>query len=293
MRRSRFVFTMLALVSLGAVAAARPRADDRETGAREVHRIRAHFDSVLTELDTSPAARSLDARQRDSRFALRATLARYRDRGTFPRNIDFPGQAVPYFVDRERGTLCAVAHLLESTGRRDIVDRVARANNNVWVTELGGDTAFTEWLGRNGITLAEAARIQVPYVIGPPAMDPTTRSLLQGAALAGSVGSLSLTALNLRWNADGHRRSANLLGVVSGLTTAGLGVASLGERDAPREVGAGAIVVGGLSVALATRGIVRHRVAERAREAERTRLAASVAPFHSANGGGMSVSLRF
>lgn len=82
----------------------------------EVLRIRSHFDSVLVELlrrDT----RALTAVQRGHRADLVETLKRYRDRGVFPRNYDFPGQAVPYFVDRKTGTLCVMAHLLESTGR--------------------------------------------------------------------------------------------------------------------------------------------------------------------------------
>src|SRR6476661_1058213 len=112
---------------------------------REVARIRAHFDSVLTEL-TSRDVSSLSASQRVNRARLTMTLANYRERGVFPHNYDFPGQSVPYFIDRKTGSLCAVAHLLASTGRRDIVDRVARANNNVWVAELAGDTAVASWL---------------------------------------------------------------------------------------------------------------------------------------------------
>ena len=79
-------------------------------------------------------------------MALIATLDAYRDRGLFPRNYDFPGQLMPYFFDRKTGVLCAVAHLLESTGRRDIVDRVAQMNNDVWVAELAPDSAFGTWL---------------------------------------------------------------------------------------------------------------------------------------------------
>lgn len=75
----------------------------------------------------------------------------------------FPGRAVPYFVDRKTGVLCAVAHLLESTGRRDVVDRVAALDNNIWVAQLAGDTAFRRWLDTHSLTSTEAARIQVPY----------------------------------------------------------------------------------------------------------------------------------
>jgi len=104
----------------------------------EVHRIQAHFDSVLAELSARDVA-DLTSAQHAARVRLLETLRTYRDRGIFPHNYDFAGRAVPYFVDRKTGTLCAVAHLLASTGRRDIVDRVARTNNNVWVPDLAGD----------------------------------------------------------------------------------------------------------------------------------------------------------
>src|SRR5262245_25566942 len=91
----------------------------------EIRRIRAHFDSVLTELSARDVAH-LSSTQRVARARLLETLHRYRDRGTFPHNYDFPGRAVPYFIDRKTGTLCAVGHLLASSGRRDIVHRVAR-----------------------------------------------------------------------------------------------------------------------------------------------------------------------
>ena len=61
---------------------------------REVTRIRAHFDSVLTEL-TSRDVSSLSASQRSNRARLTMTLANYRERGVFPHNYDFPGQAIP------------------------------------------------------------------------------------------------------------------------------------------------------------------------------------------------------
>ena len=129
---------------------------------RETARIRAHFDSVLAELGERSVG-GLTSEQRARRATVIAMLRAYRDRGAFPRNYDFPGEATPYFVDRETGVLCAVAHLLESTGRRDIVDRVAAANNNVWVGELAEDAELEGWLREHGLTLEEAARIQVPY----------------------------------------------------------------------------------------------------------------------------------
>lgn len=84
----------------------------------EVSRVRSHFDSVLSELV--------------------AALRAYRDRGVFPHNYDFPLRETPHFVDRKTGTLCVLTHLLALSGRDDIVRRVVRANNNVWVPQLAG-----------------------------------------------------------------------------------------------------------------------------------------------------------
>ena len=41
---------------------------------------------------------ALTNEQRARRASLLETLRVYRDRGAFPQNYDFPGQAVPYFV---------------------------------------------------------------------------------------------------------------------------------------------------------------------------------------------------
>ena len=74
----------------------------------EVVRIRAHFDSVVAELNARDVGALAPAR-RIRRAALVARVAAYRKRGEFPHNYDFPGQAVPYFTDRKTGTLSAVA----------------------------------------------------------------------------------------------------------------------------------------------------------------------------------------
>jgi len=140
-----------------------PTASPGDRAARaEVLRIQSHFDSVLAELATRDVS-TLSAARRAARTTLMHMLERYRDRAVFPHNYDFSAPT-PYFIDRKTGTLCAVAHLLESTGRRDIVDRVARTNNNVWVAELASDTALASWLNEHGVTLAEAARIQGRYL---------------------------------------------------------------------------------------------------------------------------------
>jgi len=298
--RRLLVPATLALTAIG-VAVLRPARLDSAPAVpapqEEVARIRAHFDSVLVELAARDVG-ALSSVQREHRAALVATLAAYRDRGAFPHNYDFPGQAVPYFVDPRTGVLCAVAHLLESTGRRDIVDRVSRGDNNVWVAQLASDTAFTAWLGANGITLSEAVRIQVPYV-QPVSKAEEARNVAFLSVAPFAIGGAAVTSLmNAFGNADGHRTTVSRMGLVSGIVTTGMGIALLGKRDVAPAVGASAVAIGGTSIALSARSIRRNAAIASERETARARAvaAASLAPTVNASGetgARVAVSIRF
>jgi len=261
------------------------------TVSAEVQRIQAHFDSVLVELNAVDVS-ALTVEQRGNRSVLIRTLAAYRNRAAFPINYDFSAPT-PYFVDRGTTVLCAVAHLLESTGRRDIVDRVATANNNVWVAQLRGDREFEGWLSDQGITLAEAARIQVPYV-GEPivATPPASRSLLLPAAGVGLAATTS--AMNLLSNRDGHGRVRNVLGIAGGVASVGYGAAMMTSRDADRGMAIANVATGAFSAFVSGRGMLRNRqqVASQ-RNAERAKVAmAPVVPV-AGNGTGVSLNVRF
>jgi hypothetical protein len=293
--------SLTALLGVAATAhvAAGARAADARTA--EVRRIRAHFDSVLAELPTRDLT-GLTAAQRARRSALVATLRAYRDRGEFPHNYDFPGRAVPYFVDRETGTLCAVAHLLAASGRRDIVDRVARADNNVWVPALGGDTAFAAWLDTSGLTLAEAARIQVPYMnpdASPTSLTGLTRNPAYAAGSILTIGSaVTATLVNGLSNGSGAGRSRSVLGVTAGAAALGWGAASLTVRDASPVLGATNVAVGAASAWIAARGMRRHHrvvVVERERRAALARQAVvtPLLPVGKSGGAGVAVTLPF
>jgi hypothetical protein len=294
--RAVHLLTSVAVLLLIAAAPVRksvPSAARNESA--ETRRVRAHFDSVLTELATRAPA-GLTSAQRARRATVLDTLREYRDRGRFPHNYDFPGRAVPSFVDRKTGTLCAVAYLLASTGRRDIVDRVASTDNNVRVPQLAADTTLARWLDANGLTLAEAARIQPSYNWGeaPSAPAKRARNVTFVAAAPIVLGGSALASLwTVSRNADGHQRVANVLGLASGAMAIGTGAVLIGTSDAPRGLGAASVALGGVSVALATRAIRRHRDMVAA-ERDRDRLAArvSVAPTMSA-GAGLTVSMRF
>jgi hypothetical protein len=246
--------------------------------AAEVRRIRAHFDSVLAELDAHDVRLAPERRARRARLV--STLRAYRDRGEFPHNRDFAAAPTPYFVDRETGALCAVAHLLAASGRRDLVDRVARADNNVWVPRLAGDTAFVAWLDHSGLTLAEAARIQVPYIGDeptPPASPGRSAALTAGSAAAVG-GALAASWLNVRAGAGGSRLGA-ALGLTAGAAAIGLGTSGLATDRVSPALGVANVAVGAASAWLATRGLLRHRrlAADRQR-ADGMRAAASAAP---------------
>jgi hypothetical protein len=214
----------------------------------------------------------------------------------FPHNYDFPGAPTPYFIDRKTGTLCAVAHLLVSTGRRDVVDRVARADNNVWVAQLVSDTAFAQWLSAHGLTLEEAARIQVPYVVAETPAQRARNVAFIAAAPVALGGSLVASLWNANGNADGHRTFASVLGLGSGVMAVGTGATLIGNRDVPREIGVASAALGAVSVMLAARAFHRHNVnvaLEREAEQRRAKVETSFTPIVSSGGGGLALSLRF
>jgi hypothetical protein len=268
--------------------------------ATEVRRIRAHFDSVLVELDRRDLGR-LSREQRSHRAALVSELRQYRDRGVFPHNYDFPDQATPYFVDRKTGTLCAVANLLAVSGRRDIVDRVARTNNNVWVDDLSADTAFTRWLDANGLTLGEAARIQVPYVAPVSNAEIARQVSFVIAAPLSVIGSTAMTLWNITGNADGHRGGVAWTGMITGamgVTSGALLVTKAPDVQAKfGQIGSVAIGIGLTSMLTSGLAMHQHRVIVAAqRDSTRRSVVteASVSPVVMPNGGaGLGMTLRF
>ena len=124
-------------------------------------RLRTHFDSVLIELRARDVS-SLTADQRDSRDGLIEWLAEYRVAGRFPLNDRYANEPTPIFRDA-RGATCAMAYLIERSGRADIVDRIAETRNLAYIGELTDDAALVAWLDRSGLSVAEAARIQPAY----------------------------------------------------------------------------------------------------------------------------------
>ncbi|NUO53664.1 MAG: hypothetical protein HOV80_32855 [Polyangiaceae bacterium] len=128
-------------------------------------RIKAHFAGALEMLEANGHA-GLDAAQRAARNDRIADLRRYALRGQFPKNRDFHDRMMPYFVDAA-GTRCAVAHLVEQSGDADLVWKIVADRNNQLVPELAEEPRLVAWLETQGITVAEATRIQPSYCASP------------------------------------------------------------------------------------------------------------------------------
>lgn len=259
LRRSA-VLASAALLVAATSAALLPQARYTSSDSARTARVHAHFDSVLAELQSRDHD-DLPSDQRARRARLISALRAYDARGEFPNNYDFPEQPTPYFVDRHTGVRCAVAHLLESTGRHDIVERVAATDNNVRVAELSGDTAFVAWLDAQGFTLAEAGRIQPSYEGSRSggSVSPVAIVAVVGGSVLTVGSSVGTSMWNATGNSDGHNQFGNVLGVVSGALTSILGAAIIKEADGSAMIGAGVATaaVGGLSVALGLRGSAR------------------------------------
>jgi len=286
----------VALSAVGVLAAARPATSPTRSAVAddaEVRRIQIHLDSALSLLETNSGSQ-FTAVQRTRRAIAIENLRTYRNRGVFPHNYDF-SERTPYFVDRKTGTLCAVAYLMASTGRSDMISRVAKTDNNVRVPQLASDTAFTQWLSQNGLTLDEAAFIQVVY-----SAQPSNAGI--GAFVVGSLSlipSVTTSLWNLSDNRDGHRTRMSRVGVVSGLVTL---VAGAQMRVSNADLGMNpyanaTMAIGATTMALSIHSIMNHsKILADEREVSRHRVAdASIAPMVAPDLSrtGVTVSLRF
>ena len=212
----------------------------REHQRVEVTRLRAHFDSVDAEL-RAPTALSLTPAQRTSRATLIGWLRDYREAGGFPRNDRFPDRAMPFFRD-SRGVLCAMAYLIDRSGRRDLVDRIAATRNNAFIPELAGDPELSAWLDSTGLSLAEAARIQPFY--GPPPGETQEAGVSAGYAITSIlVGGSSLATVGL--NAIAPSRASGWAGALVGAAGLIAGAVKLDEDGATDDVAAVNMIAGG------------------------------------------------
>lgn len=223
--------------------------------ALEQVRLRAHFDSVLVELRAREVT-GLTAYQRATRSELTTWLAEYRNAGRFPLNDRYSDNLTPIFRDA-RGVTCAMAYLIERSGRRDIVDRVASTRNLAHVRELTNDSALVAWLDSVGFDVQEAARVQPTY--GTPE---SRRNVSREYAVASMVVSGASLA-TATWNLVEPNRAVGLLGVITGGITMIAGLIPLNvdatSTDGDRAVGSINIVTGGGAVIAGIYALIKRR----------------------------------
>lgn len=245
---------------------------DRPLSPRELHlraevaRLRAHFDSVDTELRTRDVSQ-LSVGQRASRTRLIAWLREYRDAGRFPQNDRFADLTIPFFRD-SRGTLCAMAYLVDRSGREDIVDRIAKARNNAYIGELTDDRDLVAWLDESGLSVAEAARIQPGYDGGGccwigPGPDPvvSNRDRVSTSYALASMGLGGSSLGTIGFNAFSPSRSSGALGVVAGVATLIAGASYLDEGPGNQKVAIANTAVGSIAALAGLRTLFAMRSA--------------------------------
>jgi hypothetical protein len=233
--------------------------------AAERVRLQAHFDSVERELRARDVP-ELTPAQRAARGRLMDILHSYQVRGVFPRNTDFPDRDMPVFIDWW-GKRCGFAYLIEQTGNEDLVLRIAATRNNARASELKDDPAVRRWLAANGITLAEAARIQPSYGCGTVHAPPTCPgSAYQVASAVAVFSNVAVLGLNLV-NTDMSRHTGGILALGTGVLGIAVGAPNLGSAGdrgtwgaLSTGLGAVSLVVGAFRLGTPGEGAAQSRV---------------------------------
>jgi hypothetical protein len=277
---------MLAITVLGFAGCDRPRPQPRDgaTNDAQVARLQRHFAAVDAELRTADISH-LSAAQREARAAALARLRAYAARGEFPHN-HVRGPLTPVFID-EHGTRCAMAHLIEEGGGADLAHAIARGENLAYVPQLAGDARYrpelVAWLDRNGLTAAEAARIQPAYNGCEFNACEDRDKIDRGAAIA-SVGLAALNGIAIGANLrDDAGTAAGGGGLLAGGLLMFAGYAMQNdldpERDLQKDLAWMDMGIGAITVALSIRTLTRDRPAP-----------AAVAPPPATGPGGWSVA---
>jgi len=276
---------IFATVVAACAAALWPARAPQTFAAYEQARLRAHFDSAERGLRARDVA-GLTAAHQAARARLMDNLHHYWVRGIFPRNTDFPGRYMPTFIDYW-GKRCGVAYLMEQSGDEDMVLRIAATENNARVPELRDDPAVRRWLDANGITLAEATRIQPAYgcgtIHGGPCPASTAYKWGTAFIVAGNVTAFTLDALPAG-RSNGARGiaavGAGAVGILAGLP-------NFGESGSRQTLG---LLNAGVGTATLALGVIR--LSSNTHNETRSRV--SVAPWFGARGStGLAARVEF
>ncbi len=141
----------------------------------EVTRIRDHLAFVHGLLARREVSQLTPA-QREARVASLADLARYIERGVFPRRTrdGYDGRR-PRFID-DRGVHCAVGQLIADSGHEDLARSINARFEYAHVREMTSP-ALVAWASARGFTVDELAMIQPSYH-GVPTPDSVRRMII-------------------------------------------------------------------------------------------------------------------
>src|SRR5690606_11519400 len=118
----------------------------------ERERIQKHLALVEDDMRRHVPA-GLNEAQLTKRLALLDTLRAYRERGEFPRNLDFPDRLIPYFIDAA-GVPCAMGKLIIASGHAALAEDVRAHMNNAYIAEIpAADPRLAAWGEEHGFTL--------------------------------------------------------------------------------------------------------------------------------------------
>jgi hypothetical protein len=254
MRRS-FVLLSLAVGSVALFGMSRP-AHTSVARSMEIARLRSHFDSVDYELKSRDIS-ALDARQRAHRAQLVSWLRDYRNAGRFPTNDRFT-TPTPFFRDKD-GVLCAMAYLIDRSGRGDIVNKVAATRNNAYIRELADDPALIEWLDDWGLSVKEAARIQPQYGGFPPDEPPPANDAVESDNAVAAIALSSASAATAAWNVVRPSYLSGFLGVLAGTATVITGATYFGDNKGTDHVASMTVGVGAVSIGAGIYGLLEAR----------------------------------
>lgn len=255
----RFIrWTTVALLLLLASPSGRTEAPSARASttwaAGEDARLQAHFRAVLTVLSTRDVT-GLPPEARSARARLIGELRAYASRGVFPRNEGHARGRTPVFVDKH-GTRCAMAHLIEWTGHSALVARVAAEANLATIHALAHDPALADWLGRSGLSVAEAAMIQPSYPPYEDEQDPRENHrpdepMMQAATITTAFVGGAAAVMNLNTRRPAHeRRQIATLGIIAGGAGISVGIADWTSDGHLRGSGYFQLVAGSCSVAM-------------------------------------------
>lgn len=121
---------------------------------------------VSTTRLQAPSRAELRAKLAQNRRANLARFRAYQAKGVFPSNTFTPGK-LNVWIDGA-GHLCAAATIINASGQSDLVQQVGAANNFIRLADVT-DGALMDWILTSGLTQAEIAAIQEPFIGVVPA----------------------------------------------------------------------------------------------------------------------------